>query len=274
MIKKELDIIEKLIGGGRNIVLNEMGYHSRAYIVDGGELVFKFPRTAGVKYENEARVLEAVNTIDTDIKFQSVDCVDNKGKYLALYGVVGEPMFKLDLAPEEKQMIGTRLGRFLGQLHTLLVPGVPVYTVEWEIAEWQKRYRSCKDLINLHLTKEQARQLDNLMMKKMPEVLIALGEDRVFSHGDLGGHNIIFDGKNVGVIDFTESGYLDRAADFMDIGDTAVRPMLEAYNADESLLRKVAMRRMIKPVLLLWVCKLRNDKDGIARAIEKIKAAL
>ena len=51
----ELEIVKRLSGvsdEGR-ININEIGWTSRVYIIDGGKIVFKFPRSA--KFRNECR---------------------------------------------------------------------------------------------------------------------------------------------------------------------------------------------------------------------------
>ncbi len=75
----------------------------------------------------------------------------------------------------------------------------------------------------------------------------------MFSHGDLGDGNIYIDENGqVGVIDFNESGYLDEAADFMDIMDADIcGAMLDRYGADETLRRKVEIRRAVRPMFVI-----------------------
>ena len=72
----------------------------------------------------------------------------------------------------------------------------------------------------------------------VPEKLSSLGEKMVFSHGDLGMGNIFVDnGDKIGIIDFSESVYLDEAADFMDIEDDGLcEEVLQSYGADENLI--------------------------------------
>jgi hypothetical protein len=69
---KELATVKKLtsVSDENRIVLNEVGWTSRVYIVDNGEIVFKFPR--GKKWQEECKhelnILRLINTSEKCVK--------------------------------------------------------------------------------------------------------------------------------------------------------------------------------------------------------------
>ena len=52
-IKDELEIVLRLTGVGdeSRVQINEIGWTSRVYVIDGGKIVFKFPRNARFREE-------------------------------------------------------------------------------------------------------------------------------------------------------------------------------------------------------------------------------
>jgi aminoglycoside phosphotransferase len=276
MITQEVETIEKLLGSNHEIVFSDAGHMSRGYIVDDGRIVFKFPRSLGVSYDNEIRVLNAVNALTTDIGLQRVGWAAQNSGYLGLYGVIGKAIKNLELSPAQKRNIGERIGCFLRALHSLEVPGAPVYPLVDEIKTLQERYIQHKDFTDANMTAIECARLHELMMEEAPSTLMKLGDDRVFAHGDLSGNNIFLDKSgNVGLIDFSESGYLDRAADFMDIGDGEIsEAMLGAYGADDTLVQKISIRQRIRPAAILVYYRQKDDYAGSMKTVEKIRANL
>jgi len=276
MIPQEVQIIEKLLGDNHEIVFSDAGHTSRAYVIDDGRIVFKFPRSSEFSYDNEINALNAVNDLTTDVGLQRVGWTSQMSAYLGLYGVTGTAIKNLELSPAQKCNIGERVGCFLRSLHNLKVPGASVYPLTDEIKLLQERYLQCKNFTDANMTAAERARLHELMMEEAPSTLMGLGDDRVFAHGDLSGNNIFLDksGK-VGLIDFSESGYLDRAADFMDIGDGEIsEAMLEAYGADDKLVQKISIRQRIRPAAILIYYTQKNDYTGSMRTVEKIRANL
>ena len=79
----------------------------------------------------------------------------------------------------------------------------------------------------------------------------------------------------VGVIDFSESGLLDEAADFMDISSDTIREeMLNAYGATQDLREKVKIRRDIRPLIVLKPYLTRNDPTIIKNLVARIRGTL
>jgi len=276
MIAQEVETIEKLLGNNHEIVFSDAGHMSRGYIIDDGRIVFKFPRNSEVSYYNEIKALDAVNALVTDIGLQRVGWAERNSNYLGLYGVIGKAMKNLELSPAQKRNIGERIGCFLRALHNLEVPGAPVYPLADEIKVLQERYIQCKEFTDANMAAVECARLHELMMEEAPLTLMKLGDDPVFAHGDLSGNNIFLDKSgNVGLIDFSESGYLDRAADFMDIGDEEIsEAMLEAYGADDTLIQKISIRQRIRPAAILVYYRQKDDYAGSMRTVEKIRANL
>ena len=271
-MNNEKDIIEKLIGSRyHEITTDDTGGNSRAYIIDGGKIVFKFPRNDQVTYDNEARILQTINKIKTNVKLQKVGWQSNDNKYIGILGVTGKSINNSQLKSEQKRHIGEKVGKFLKELHKIKTDLVPSLSLSEEIKAWQERYLSYKEIINPHLNPNMQKMLNKLMLQDMPRDLNNLGEDMVFCHGDLGDNNIFIDKDEVGIIDFNESGYLDRAADFMDISDDEIlRYILDSYGADDILRKKVQIRRKIRPVIALPFYISKGDKLKVKKAINKI----
>jgi len=276
VIPQEVQTIEKLLGVNHEIVFSDAGHESRGYIIDDGRIVFKFPRSSKISYDNEINALNAVNALITDIGLQRVGWTAQSNSYLGLYGVIGKAIKNLELSPAQKLNIGKRIGCFLRALHNLEVPGAPICSLADEIKTWHDRYLPHKDFIDANMTAIESARLHELMMEEAPSALMKLGDDRVFAHGDLSGNNIFLDKSgNVGLIDFSESGYLDRASDFMDIGDAEIsEAMLEAYGADDTLVQKISIRQRIRPAAILVYYRLKDDYAGSMRTVEKIRASL
>lgn len=252
MERDELDLVCRLTGVSEDrVALRDDGFRSRGYVADGGRFVFKFPKAPGVRYENEARLLNRLNASDLGVALQRVAWTAGDGAWLGLHGVPGASLEGLELPEDRRREVGQQLGRFLRRLHALEVPDAPVCTLDGEIEAWQRRFLDGRAFLAEHFTPAELARLDRFLLEEAPGELRALGERPVFSHGDLGEGNILLDGGRVGVIDFNESGYFEEAADFMDIQDgVMLEAMLDAYGADAALRRKTAVRRALRPLFV------------------------
>ncbi len=232
------------------ITISEDGFLSYGYIVDDGKYIFKFKKFPNVTYKNEIQLLNHLNRLNLGIRLQRVGWQSEDDQYLGLYGVCGRSLEKQ--RPQDRDEFGRQLGLFLKKLHAVTPKTDHIWHLTAEIEAWQKRYRKGKPLFEAHFTTEELAKMDRFMLREMPEELLRLGEDLVFSHADLGDGNIFIDENGeIGIIDFNESGYADRAADFMDIGDERIcQAMLKSYGADEALRRKVALRRIARPLFI------------------------
>ena len=145
-----------------------------------------------------------------------------------------------------------------------------------EIEAWQNRVKFVNDFIVKTFTSKEQEIINLLMFEYMPSKLNGLGENLVFSHGDLGDGNVFIDENlKVGVIDFNESGLLDEAGDFMDISSDIIREeMLKAYGATQDLREKVQIRRDIRSLIVLKPYLTRNNPQVINELVGNIRQTL
>lgn len=273
MFTSEVEIIKKLTGVGENrISFSDDGFMSRGYVIDGGRLVFKFKKRPDTTYVHEVQNLDYLNKQSLGVNLQSVAFKAEDNDYLGIYGVPGISLEQYALNDASRIAIGRQLGEFLRKLHSLKPETETVYPLDDLIEVWQARYSKARETLAKHLDAEELAYTDALMTREMPDTLRGLGENRVFSHADLGDCNIFIDGDGrVGVIDFNESGYIDEASDFMDITDNELcAVMLDTYGADENLRKKVEMQRRIRPIFVLDVYADR-DEDIVQKLIRQVR---
>lgn len=131
-------------------------------------------------------------------------------------------------------------------------------------------------MLNEYFSDLEIARLDKIFLQIAPEKLNQLGEKLVFSHGDLGDGNILIDkvGK-VGIIDFSEMYYLDEAADFMDVSSDDLRKlMLNYYDADDTLRKKVRIRVLLRPLFVLGDYAKRRGTAHVQKLIERVRSLL
>jgi len=240
-MRDEISKVIELTGATEEqIKLHNDGYWSRAYVVDGGEFVVKFPKYDTVNYESEARFLNLISTMTLPINTQKLKWIAEDKRCIVLLGVKGTPLSKLEsLTTGQKQSIGKQIGTFLKQLHSLEVDfsGQSLYE---ELFEYKVAYDDCADFFARHFSKEEREALDYLMRTHLPTIRKSLGENLVFSHADIFEPNIFIDDSGkVGIIDCGNAGYFEEAADFC-VNDEALRGfILDSYGASEALRKKV-----------------------------------
>ena len=225
------------------IKLHDDGYWSRAYVVNDGEFVVKFPKYNIVNYESEAKFLNLIRTMVLPVNTQKLKWIAEDKRCIALLGVKGKPLSKFEnLTHQQKQSIGKQVGMFLKQLHSLNVD-FSGQSLDDELFEYKTTYDDCMDFFARHFSKKEREALDYLMYTYLPTMRKNLGENLVFSHADIFEPNIFLDdyGK-VGIIDCGNAGYFDEAADFC-IEDESLRGfILDYYGAGETLRKKVEVK--------------------------------
>ena len=240
----ELAKVRELTGAAEEqIALHDDGYWSRAYVVDGGEFVVKFPKHEETSYEDEARFLHLLNAAAFPVNMQKVKWLSGDRRCIAVYGVKGTPLTKTgNLTVQQKKSIGGQIAAFLKLLHSLDTD-FGGQTLEAELFEYQKMYRDCADFYERHFTLDERRVLDVLMHVYLPSARKDLGEKLVFCHADIWEPNILLDSNGrVGVIDCGNAGYYDEAADF-GMEDGVLRGfILDHYGAGEALRKKVELK--------------------------------
>ena len=236
-------VIELTSAAEEQIKLHDDGYWSRAYVVNGGEFVVKFPKYDTVNYESEARFLTLIRTMTLPINTQKLKWIAADKRCIALLGVKGTPLSKVEnLTSQQKQSIGKQIGAFLKQLHSLKAD-FPGQSLDEELFEYKTIYDDCTDFFARHFSKGEREILDYLMYTYLPTIRKNLGENLVFSHADIFEPNIFLDDNGkVGIIDCGNAGYFEEAADFC-IEDEVLRGFtLDYYGADETLRKKVEVK--------------------------------
>ena len=239
---EQLAKVLKLTGATENqVVLHDDGYWSRAYVVNGGEFVVKFPKYDTVDYGNEAAFLNLISGMDLPVNTQKLKWLSEDGRCIAMYGVRGTPLSELqNLTMNQKRSIGKQIGLFLKQLHTSK-PDFPGKNLEDELHEYRIAYDDCADFYEKHFSKEEQAALDFLMYTYLPSERRSYGENLVFCHADIWEPNLLLDDSGtVGIIDCSNAGYFDEAADFC-VEDAILRGfILDYYGASDILHKKVA----------------------------------
>jgi len=268
----ELEVVKCLTGiqDESRIEINEIGWTSRAYIIDGGKIVFKFPRNnkfrLECKHEITALKLLKEQTFSLNIPVLNWTAEDNS--YFGFYGVEGKPLREVidGLSDEQKVEIGTQIGEFLRQLHGMKVcDDLKAQTLEEQALEYQNWYKKGKDLLKGYFNEVELKIIDDFFKYEAPKSMVGTGE-LVFCHGDLDYNNTLIDGENrAGIIDFGDAGLYDRSQDFRGMEDEVLlAAMMKAYGGDE-VISKVAARTTSKmiDVLNLIYCIENNFTDGV-----------
>lgn len=285
-MKDDLKIIERLTGisSRDRIEFNDVGWTSRVYLIDGGEIVFKFPRDQKF-FGHEVPTLKLIKNQRFSIAVPIINWVSESNKFVGFYGVKGEvfsDQIMARLGREQKERIGQAIGTFIKQLHSITnydsyydENGPFVLSLEDEIKHHHKDYREALIELRKHLSGEQLCNLEVLFMQEMPRSILELGLKPVFSHGDLAFNNILIDNGEIGIIDFGDSGVYDESIDFMWFNDPEfLDAILGMYGENQNLRAKIAIRQKILPVLLLPYYIGKQDRAGVEKCISRIREIL
>ena len=284
LIQEELATVKKLtnIYDDKRITLNDIGWTSRVYLIDNGRIVFKFPRNelSRIEYAREVETLKLLRQQQFNVLVPTLNWSTQNNDYICLFGIEGKLLSKdviSQLSEEERIKIGTDLGLFLKQLHSLK-PEKETYTmtVDEEITEHQEKYLMSLPVLKTYFNTEQLAIIEDLFMKEAPIIMSDLGEDLVFSHGDLGYYNIILsENHKIGVIDFGDAGFHDRSLDFVGMEDQIIKETaIITYGDDEILRKKIDIRQKTLPILEILFYDGKNDKAGVERCIRLIESCL
>lgn len=276
----EIAVVRRLTGveDARSIVFDDEGWDSRVYVVDGGEFVFKFPRSPDVqrRYANEIAMLRLVGQQDLDVRVPKVRWVGPDDAYLGYEGIRGRAPNFDELTRGTRIDLGRAIGAFAKALHSLDLPNVRVMTVEDEIADFQAKYAAAAEVVDARFTREERATLDEFYAELMPNEMRRLGGELVLCHGDLGPWNVMLaDDGSIGVIDFGDVCRCDPSTDLVGMYEpVALDAALDAYGDDATLRPKIAVRAKALPAMDLVFFAGKHDETRLAICIDHIRRLL
>ena len=278
LILQEKKIVSSLTGVRlEEIVYNDIGWTSRIYVINQGEIVFKFPRTQEIirEYMKEIQIYYLLNDINIGVDIPQVRWQDSELRY---FGYAGIPGVTLDiclqeLTTETKVKIGKILGFFLRKLHTLDLKDANTYNLKDEIIEFQEIFRKGENEIQTAFTKKKFLKIKNFVFQEFPEKVLELGLSKALCHSDLGFWNIIYSPSgNIGIIDFGDVSYCDFSRDFIGLSDpTILESALITYGEDSKLREKIILRMKSIPILELPFFLEKKDRVGINKTLKRIE---
>jgi thiamine kinase-like enzyme len=279
---KELATVKKLtsVNDENRIVLNEVGWTSRVYIVDNGEIVFKFPR--GKKWREECKhelnILKLISEYEFNVNLPLIKWDGENSSYAGFYGVHGEAITTetIDkLSETQKREVGAQIGLFLKKLHSIDYKGKSPIRESSEIEWFQKTFYKRKRILKEHFNENELDVIEELVTS-FPKKSANLGVQRVFCHCDLGYNNILLtDNLEIGIIDFGDAGICENSYDFTGLEDNVILDAaIIAYCGDEVLREKVTIRRQLMPLMEMFFLIDRKDQEGIVHSARKMRITL
>jgi len=276
---KELAIVKKLtqIDDEQRIVLNEIGWTSRVYIVDDGKFVFKFPR--GKKWkeecEHEFSILKLISEYEFNVNLPVIKWLGEDTSYAGFHGVLGKSMTaeSVDkLSETQKREVGTQIGLFLKKLHTIDYNGESPTNESSEFEWLQKSFFKRRRTLKKHFNENELDAIEELVTS-LSQKSANLGTEYVFCHCDLGYNNMLLtDDLKVGIIDFGDAGIFEKSYDFTGLeDDTMLDAAIVAYGGDEVLRERVAIRRQLLPIMEMLFLIDRKDEEGIVQCVGRMR---
>lgn len=262
---------------------SDEGWDSRVYLVNGGEAVFKFPRSsiaARLSYRQEIEVLELLATPScrSDVRLPVVRWVGADFAWFGYKGIVGTPLSQIvgEADKRTREAIGTALGEFLLKLHRAELADVPIVNTDAEIAEYTEKFRLGSVALDDALSADELRSVERFILEEAPDALRDNPPDLKLCHGDLGPWNIIVaDDGATGVIDLGDACYCDPSIDFSGFGDEVIfESAARAYGADERLRKRARVRSRALPLLDIPYYLGKSDVNGVRACIELVRALI
>lgn len=261
------------------ISLNDSGWDSRVYYTNDYKYFFKFPRSAKIKsrYTQEIAILKQLTRIQPRIMVPEIRWEHPNNDYFGYKGVQGVLLSEVitSLSQTEKQRVGSVLGEFLNQLHTLELPGARDISVDREIAQLHEWYPPSKTVLQAALASEAFARLEKYVYDTWPNELQRLKRQSGLCHGDLHFKNILYNEGGLGIIDFGDVGYYDISKDFIDLDDNDVfESALKAYGDSEFLRQKITVRKHLSYIITLTAAIGKNNTDEIEQVLAKLKSVI
>jgi len=253
--------------GSSVITINETGWDSRVYSVDGGEYFFKFPRSQKIqtRYPQEIAALNIAKQTHL-VHVPEVLWEDSEHRFFGYRGVPGTLLDDLlpTLSNQQKKHVGNAIGRFLAVFHPQTFPGVRTKTIEDEIAQLLEWYQPAVPILQDAYSGAEFAAIDTLVRHAWPARMQELGYAAALCHGDLHLSNMLIDtDASLGIIDFGDVAQYDESKDFIDLGDPIIEEAAIRAYGDSGLLReKIAVRkRAVRIISLTYHIKKQNDTD-------------
>ena len=239
IITKEKEIVSSLTNEHfETIEFVDIGWTSRVYLINNGELVFKFARNNKVveEYKNEVRVYKFLEKKSFEVKLPVVKFEDANLRYFGYEGIVGQTLDKYidNLSEKEKIIIGQRLSGFLKILHESNLDNINIFDISHEEKEFFEKFSISEEFLKTSLKPEIFSAIEFFLENKIKNEFEKLKSNIKLCHGDLGLWNIILNKNQIGIIDFGDVGYYDSSIDFSGIGDLYMyNSLVKHYECDE-----------------------------------------
>lgn len=265
---------------GDSVVYDDEGWDSRVFIVNDGEVCYKFPRSAEVmtSYGREILALNMLGGLGTGVRTQRFKDLNSRYGFFSYHGLVGTQLSELldTIDVSEKQRIGSEIGSFLKVLHSSEFEAAPVITVDDEVEEYKAKYQLAVPVIESNFSSAEQTKIAEFFHDYMPDQMMSLGSETRLCHGDLGLYNIIIDSEGVpGIIDFGNLGYYEQSKDFIDFGDDDIlEAVYKAYGDSPILRAKAAVRMAALPAIDLVYYMGKRDRHGVHATIERLRGSL
>jgi aminoglycoside phosphotransferase (APT) family kinase protein len=277
LVAAELGLTES--DAASRIGFSDEGWSSRVYLLDGGETVFKFPRSTEVTndYGREIAALLLLDTVECPLPTQRFRATGPSGGF-SYHGLVGTQLSEqLDvLSLEDKTAIGSQIGSFLTHMHGLELPDVPRVTIGQEVQEYQAKYQLALPVIETLFTDSEQASVAKFFWDQLPAEVERLDATIKLCHGDLGSYNVVVTADGTpGIIDFGNVGYYDTSKDFIDFGDAAVLEAALASYGDNPVLRaKISVRTIALQAIDLVYYMSKKDRIGVDKTADKLRSLL
>jgi len=278
--RRDESIIRRELAHDAEIAYSDEGWDSRVYIVNGGEAVFKFPRTPEItdQYQHEIAALRLLETVDTSVQTPKLRWEGPDRSYYGYEGIVGDPLgARMRVLDESaKQDVGMALGSFLKTLHGLELPDAPRHDLDDKVRKYREKFDMAKPALERAFTPSEQARLEEFFTGELPIELQRLGGEIRLCHGDLGPWNIIVTPtEEVGVIDFGDVAYEDPCVDFSGFGDNSIlQAAFDAYGADSWLREKTILRLRALPILDIPFYLGKHDAAGLDACLTFVRRVL
>ena len=159
IITKEKEIVSSITNEAfEDIEFVDIGWTSRVYIINRGELVFKFARNNQVvkEYKNEVLAYKYFKKKSFEVKLPIVKFQEANLRYFGYEGIVGETLDKCidNLSKKEKVIIGQRLSEFLKVLHESNLPNINKFNISYEEKEFFEKFSISEEFLKKNLRAE------------------------------------------------------------------------------------------------------------------------